>query len=265
MRPAGLRERVGRAPTTAAARRARRAREQVASGRRDHLGAREAVEEPEPDDRAGSRAISCAVRTRCPRARRSRRRPGARTAPAPPGTRRTRAPPAISSTTSTRRAAVGLAHARPRGPRASTSTRRVGAQLERQLALVLGSRRWRSRAPRPSGGRAARRASPTPLDAPMHDDRLPGGQPRATCGTGARRSGPGSAAPARCRRRRRRGSGTRAPPARSRTRRSRRSRTIATTRSPVSSRDARDLGAGHERQLVARRGRRSRARGCRRS
>ena len=104
-------------------------------------------------------------------------------------------------------AAVGLVDALREVLRRDVE-RRVGAELERERALLLASRPSRSRARRPSACASWTASEPTPPAAACDHDALALARCAPRCGTGARPSGPGAAARAPSRRRRRRGSGT---------------------------------------------------------
>ena len=223
-----------------------------ASGSSHHVAAAEAVHEPEADHRPALAHQRGRSAPRSARGSRCRRRRGGRTA---------RAPSRLCVEDLRRRPSrARRPPARRRSPRSARSVRSsragvhrgVGAQLERQLALLLRARGG-DHAARAHRLRELHRQAAHAAGGRVDDHALALGAASRSSGRGARRSAPGSAAPARRRRRPRRGSGTSWPSERPRTRRSRRCR-AAPPRARRSS--ARRVPAtsppGRQRQLVLR-------------
>ena len=238
-------------PRRRAARRARRASNSSASGSATISGPAEAVHEPEADDRlaaAHQRAGGDLVRLARgdavgdePPERRERRQ----------RLRRTRAPPAISSTTSTLRAAVGLDAARRRGPRARRRPRRrrrarAPARASPRVEAVAITRPAPKRLRELDGERAD--AAGGGVDDDASRPRPAASEVRSRCqAVRPWRSSASAAASSR-----RRGSGTSARPAPRRTPRSRRCRDERDDALAGRRRVRPPPRAGDQRQLVAR-------------
>ena len=155
---ARLGQRIGLALDRPQLARARRARTGPPAARRPSPGCARQWNSQKPTTALASGASARRWRPRWARARRSRRRRSARTGASARRTRRRRAPPAISNTTSTALAAVGLAQRSARSSRVEVD-RGVGAELERQRALLLARGGRDHAAGAEAAGRAGRPAS----------------------------------------------------------------------------------------------------------